>query len=394
MLTFLEIGRTGVTAVRLHPLRSLVSACCLLVVLVPYLVGVALSGGVAREASASVRFGADLYVSSEALGSRAPLPLSVISEFRAVPGVTAVVPRIVGPIALGKDREPAVLVGIPAAALPAGTRCVAGRLYREGKSNELVVGTEIARRLNLRVGSRIPPFYHNNRGERLSEVVGIFRSDVSLWQSRMILTSMETAAAVFAQEGMAGEMLVYCEPGRVEAVRQAIWQRFLAAAGPVSRLRITTRADLEALLPAGLSHQSGIFQLHFLVALAATILVLAVTSGIGLPDRRREIGILKATGWQTDEILLRGTVESLLVSLSAACAALLLAFAWLKWGNGYGIASLLLPGAPWRPTFKVPYDFSALPVFLAFLLSWLVVTAGTLTASWRVATVPPREALA
>jgi ABC-type antimicrobial peptide transport system permease subunit len=79
--------------------------------------------------------------------------------------------------------------------------------------------------------------------------------------------------------------------------------------------------------------------------------VVMVLSGIGLPDRRREIGILKATGWQTDEILLRGMSESLLISLTAASLSLLLAFFWLKMLNGLGIAALLLPGVDWTPSF-------------------------------------------
>ena len=36
------------------------------------------------------------------------------------------------------------------------------------------------------------------------------------------------------------------------------------------------------------------------------------------------------TGWQTDEILLRGAVESFLISTGAASLALLLAFVWLE----------------------------------------------------------------
>jgi ABC-type lipoprotein release transport system permease subunit len=397
MLTLLEIARTGVTAILLHPLRSLVSLVCLLVVLVPYLTGIGLRQGLEREANASIQFGADLYVSGEQMGRPVPLSLALVPVIQKIEGVTAVIPRIVGPIRLGKEQEPAVVVGLPAASLPSGFRWMHGRLYRDGKANELVVGTELARRLHLRPGSLMPPFYHNNRGEHLSEVVGVFQPEVSLWQSRLILTSFETASAIFAQEGTAGDLLVTCQPGTTKTIRTAIRQQceaFLAGKpGAEIQCRIVSRSDLAASIPAGLSHQSGLFQLHFLLAFVAATLVVMVSSGIGLPDRRREIGILKATGWQTDEILLRGMTESLLITLTAASLSLLLAFFWLKMLNGLGIAALLLPGVDWTPSFTVPCQLTPLPALLGFLFAWIIVTSGTLSASWRAAIVPPREAL-
>ena len=79
---------------------------------------------------------------------------------------------------------------------------------------------------------------------------------------------------------------------------------------------MVAREDLLALLPRGLLHREGIFNLLFLLAFVVGILVLLVTSGLGLTERRREIGILKATGWQTDEVLLRSLAESFCLSLA------------------------------------------------------------------------------
>lgn len=45
-----EIALTGLASVRLHPLRSLVSVCAVVVVLLPFLVGLALAGGIEEEA--------------------------------------------------------------------------------------------------------------------------------------------------------------------------------------------------------------------------------------------------------------------------------------------------------------------------------------------------------
>ena len=288
------------------------------------------------------------------------------------------------------------MVGLPPEHFPALAGCIDGELPRTGTPNQLVVGTALARQLGLKVGSRLPPFYRNDRGEHLSRVVGVFRPDAPVWQSHLILTPFDTAAEVFDQPGLATDLLVWCRPGYQESVSRAITQE-LSFPGPagrgIVRARVTAREEVLALLPHGTLHREGVFTLHFVLALVVGTLVLLVTSGLGLAERRREIGILKATGWQTDEVLLRGAVESLCLSVAAAASSLLLAWAWLRLFNGYGLAGYFLAGAETSPGFVVPYRMTPVPALLAFVLSFAVVLTGTLYSSWRAATTAPREAM-
>jgi ABC-type lipoprotein release transport system permease subunit len=309
-----------------------------------------------------------------------------------------VVPRIVGGVALGADAESAVLVGLPPDRFPDGVECVEGRLPADGPRHELVVGSELARRLHWHVGDVLPPLSHSRRGDRLVEVVGVFRSDVSLWQARLLFCTFDAAAAIFDQEGLATDLLVYCRPGPgyPDQVRRAVplsVRLSPAEGGATVRLRVTARADLEALLPRGLLHREGIFNLFFTLAFAVGLLAVLTASGFGLSGRRREIGILKATGWQTDEVLLRAGVESLLLCLAAASVSVVLAYVWLEWLNGYWIASIFLAGVDAAPSFRVPYRLAPVPALLAFLIAFVVVLSGTLNSSWRAATTTPIEAI-
>jgi ABC-type lipoprotein release transport system permease subunit len=397
MRHFLAIAGTGLSAVRLHALRSAVCIAAVVVVLLPYLVGMGLAQGIEAEAEASARFGADLYVGGVQFGRPVPVPLEAVAQVKRIVGVIDVVPRIIGAIDLGKDHEHAVLIGLPADKYPPWAECIEGDPPRPGATHELVIGTTLAKRLNLKVGSVLPPFYRNDReGERLARVVGIFQPEMPLWQSRLVLTSFETAAVVFDQPGMATDLLVTCKPGYQAAVSRTIAQELTFPSrdgqGTV-RLRVTAREDLLTLLPRGVLHRQGVFNLHFLLAFVIGILVLLVTSGLGLAERRREIGILKATGWQTDEILLRGLTESFALSLAGACIALILAWLWLRVGNGSGVAGIFLSGVGAAPDFPVPFRLTPVPALLAFVLAFAVVMTGTLYASWRAAIAPPREAL-
>jgi ABC-type antimicrobial peptide transport system permease subunit len=187
---------------------------------------------------------------------------------------------------------------------------------------------------------------------------------------------------------------VSCRPGYQAAVSHAIQTlSWPAADGSIVQPRVTSREELLALLPHGVLHREGILTLHFVLLFAAAILVLLVASGLGLAERRREIGILKATGWQTDEVLLRALAESLCLALAAAALALLLAWVWLRVFNGYGIAAYFLAGAGTEPEFTVPFRQTPVPALLAFVLALVIVLSGTLFSSWRAATASPLEAM-
>lgn len=396
MWKFIEVARTGLDSVYLYPARNLATVAAVLAVLLPYLAALGISHGVQRQADLSVRVGADLYVSGIQFGRQVPVPLEAGSQLASIPGVTSVVPRIVGSIRLGKNDEAAVLVGMPVEHFATKVQCVDGRLPRPGSRNELVVGSELASRLNLKVGSMIPPFYRNSKGERLSEVVGVFRSDVPLWQSRMLLTTIETAAAIFDQPGLVSGFMVDCQKGYEAHVSAQIQRRFHAGGNDSTaaiRPKVTAREELSALLSSGMMRREGVFNLHYTLAFGAAILVVLVTSGFGLAERRREIGILKATGWQTDEILLRGLVESVMLSVSSAALAVVVSYVWLRWFNGLGIASVFLADVNVVPEFRVPFRLAPIPTLLAFLIALVMVTTGTLYCSWRAATTPPVEAM-
>jgi ABC-type lipoprotein release transport system permease subunit len=397
MRHLLDIAGTGLAAVWLHPLRSMVSFLAVATVLTPYLAGLGLSQGLQAQAEASAIFGADFYVTGSRLGRPVPLPLTALSQVRRIDGVIEVVPRIVGEVVLGREQVRAVLVGMPQGHSDTWRDCIEGEPPQTRTLNELVIGTSVARRLNLHLGDILPPFYRNDReGSHLSRVVGLFKPSAPLWQANLILTTFETATHIFDQRDAATDLLVWCRPDSETSLRRTIEQT-LSFPDPggegAIRPEVTARQDLLSLLPRGLLHREGVFNLHFLLAFVIGILVLLVTSEIGRGSRRREIGILKATGWQTDEVMLRGFVESCALSLAGACVSLLLAWMWMRVFNGYGIAALFLEGAGAAPSFQVPFRLTPVPALLAFVLAFAVVLMGTLYSCWRAAVTPPFEAM-
>lgn len=393
MQYLLEIGRTGVSSVVRHPLRSTAILTALLAVLVPFLTGLGLSLGIRDQADDSIRFGADLYVSVVQFGRTVPLSLDAVSNVERVDGVVRVVPRVVGSLTLGAQREPAVIVGMPPEAFPVTAECVEGRLYQSTASNEFVVGSVLAHRLGLHVGSVLPPFYQNSHGERLSRVVGIFRTDAPIWQAHLIFTSCETAAALFDQSGYTTGLLVNCRAGYSDHVRREILRdRQMLGAGSLPP-RVVSRDDLKAWGSMNFLRRDGLFSLHSVLGFSIAILMIVITSDMGVSSRRREIGILKATGWQTDEILMRSAVENLLLAFAGAATSIVLAYTWMRLLNGFWIASVFLPDLDLAPGIRVPFRLAPVPVILALVISLVVILSGTLYSSWRAAMISPKEAM-
>jgi len=410
MSAFVEVARTGCSAIGRHRLRSTVTIAAVLAVLVPYMVGMGLAEGLRQEALVAIGSTEapgfvslpDLYVAGSRFGRRVPIRLSAVEEIAKFDGVERVVPRIVGRVTLGKDDVEAILVGLPVDELeaavggtPLGT-VIEGRLPRSGRGDQpqLVVGTALARRLRLKIDDVIPPILHSNRGDKTPQIVGIFRKETSMWQARVVLTTFETASELFDQPGLATDLLVHCRVGQPAAVGSRI-AREISAGEVESEIgcEVISRADLESLLPAGLGHRQGVYNLLFTVAFAVAILVILVTSGFGLSERRRTIGILKATGWQTDQVLLGSLVEHLLLGLFGATASIVLSFVWLKWFNGYWIAGVFISGLDTAPEVTVPFVLAPVPAVLAVLLACLLVTVGSVFSTWRIAVTSPAEAM-
>ena len=187
-------------------------------------------------------------------------------------------------------------------------------------------------------------------------------------------------------EGFATDIAVYVKPGYEAAVSEGL-QR-------ISKFfRIQTKGLVKSYIESGFSMKGGVFVALYTIAFAVAIPALLVTSGFGLSERRKEIGILKATGWQTTEVLEMVFFEGIILALTGACLSFLTSYLWIKLFNGFFIAQLFIAGIGNMPPFTVPAMFLPLPLILSVLLSLVLTMAGSIYSSWRAAVVPPAEAL-
>jgi ABC-type lipoprotein release transport system permease subunit len=106
-------------------------------------------------------------------------------------------------------------------------------------------------------------------------------------------------------------------------------------------------------------------------------------------EERKEIGILKATGWETSDVILMKFWEGLVVSLSSFCVAILLAYAHIFFTSGALFEPALKGWAVLYPKFRLIPFVDPYQVVTLFFLTVVPYTVATIIPSWRAATVDP-----
>lgn len=130
-----------------------------------------------------------------------------------------------------------------------------------------------------------------------------------------------------------------------------------------------------------------------LVLLAGSILAFAIfswekASGLSA-EERREIGILKAVGWETGDVIRLKMLEGLVVSLSAFLVGYLLAYAHV-FHFGAGLFEPVLKGwAVLYPKYKLTPFVDELQVATLFFFTVFPYTIATVVPIWRAAIVDP-----
>ena len=319
-------------------------------------------------------------------GSNAPVELGVAETIRALPGVIEVVPRVVGRTYV-QGRFMAVL-GLPLASLPASVRLVRGAL--PAGRGEVLLGERAAEHLGAEIGSGFSIQRHPIRDFK---VAGVFLSAFNIWNADLLIMDFRDAAELFGLQGTATDLLVHTRPGYGQIVDVIVRLHEEGATQGQPPLRVQNRELIQRYSQRGFGVRAGVFAGFHCLAFALGIPALSVLSGIGLSERRREIGVLKALGWQTREVLLTVALESLLLGVFGFLLALILATFWVHLFNGAFLRQFFVPGFESMIPFRVPAEVFPVPFFLGLFLAGTLAMLGGVYPAWRTAVVPPAEAL-
>jgi ABC-type lipoprotein release transport system permease subunit len=365
--------------------RSTVVTLCLAAILFPFVTALAVSEGVRFQAELSVREGADIYVSESQSEATDSVDLGLREKLALLPGVSRVAPRVVGRTYV-VDRVVAV-VGVERDSLGLLGPIVRGRV--PDAPGEVLIGHGVSKKFGIQTGV---PFTLPANNRKVFKASGVLAPSC-LWGSDIIVTHYDDANEFFRTKGKVTHLLVYTS-SEIEPVAAAIREhRANKEHDGSGQLRVEGRGTSLAKLRSAYTWSQGIFAVLLMVGAALTIQAFVVTSGSGQAELRREMGVMRAIGWKTVDLLERVAFENLAISVAAVCLSILLSLAWMKGLNGIFLAQFYVAEVGVVPEIEIP--FRAIPSHLLFALAFaLAITQlGGLFSVWRSGRFSPKESM-
>jgi ABC-type lipoprotein release transport system permease subunit len=250
-------------------------------------------------------------------------------------------------------------------------------------TGEAVIGAGIARARGLSAGDFITWRGADGRPHTL-RVAGLLASDSELVSSDLVLVSEAFFRAFFGVP--AGQFtdiaLAVRNPREVRKVAEKLTVA-LPDARPILREEILRTYD------AVFAWRQGIVYVLLIGAVLAFV-VFAWDKASGLSaEERREIGILKAVGWETGDVIRMKFWEGAIVSLTAFLLGYVAAYVHVFFAEVALFEPVLKGWAVLYPHFQLVPTVDGLQLATLFFFTVFPYTAATIVPIWRAAITDP-----
>lgn len=321
-----------------------------------------------REASLILKEAPEMVVQRMLSGRYAPIPLDYLEKIKSIRGVISAEIRL-----WGYYYDPAA--GANYTLMVPRERALA--------EDKIVIGSGIARNRMIYLGDILSFRGYNGLNHNFS-VEDILPSESELVSADLILISEEDFRDFFG--------LPYSEATDIIAtVRNQ--NELITIANKISELlpdtRPVIRDEMIRTYDSVFDWRGGILIVLISMALLSFV-IFAWEKASGLSaEERREIGILKAIGWETSDVIAVKTYEGAIVSFFSFCTGLIIAYVHVFFSSAALFAPALKGWSVLYPDFRIAPYIDPYQVTVLFLLTVVPYTAATVVPSWRSAIIDP-----
>jgi lipoprotein-releasing system permease protein len=252
---------------------------------------------------------------------------------------------------------------------------------------ETVLGATLARARGLNPSDTLA--LRGDDGQiRAFRITGLLSSDSELVSADLMLVNEFDYRAFFGTPaGFYTDLaLTVGNPKEAGKIAEKILTRLPGS-------RVILKDEMRRTYDAVFNWRQGLL-LTFLGTLLAAFALLAWDKASGLSaEERREIGILKAIGWETGDVMRMKFWEGALLSTCAFLAGYVLAYLHVFHGGGALFEPILKGWSVLYPKFTLTPQIDLMQLASLFFLSVLPYTAATLAPVWRAATLDPDEVM-
>lgn len=335
-----------------------------------------------HEAATLLSHAPEMTVQRLSAGRHAWIPVSYAETIAGIAGVRAVVPRLWGYYFDPPAGANYTFMGVDTLP-PEVSEMIEGELFKETDSFGCIIGQGIAEARLLDPGDIIPIKGADGKLVVL-RVKGIFRSDSQLLTNDLVIMSPEDFRRIFSvPEDLATDLAVRIPNSReIDTVALKIQER-LADTRPITRNQILRTY-------AAVFDWRGGIMVAVLGGCLAAFVVFAWDRASGLSaDERRTIGILKAVGWETADVLELKFWEGFAVSVLSFLTGTLTAHIHVFF---YGCALFAPALKGWSilfPEFALQPHAEALQILVLVFLTMVPYILATIIPSWKAGITDP-----
>jgi lipoprotein-releasing system permease protein len=375
-----------------HKGKTLATFVPLLVVVTVFAALSFVRDGMAKDALLAADALPDLTVQRMIGGRPDRLSTAMVDRISRVEGVDRAAPRVWGyaPVQIGGGAFTYTLIGIDTRRMPKpdaiGLSIERGRFLNKADTNGAVLGKVVAEGLNTSVGDDLILKDDLGNSTRF-RVVGLFTSDVQIHVADWIVVPVQAAREFFGyRDDEATDLCVYLtDPSAADSVATAI----LAS---IKGVRVLSREAIKDIAQQVYGSRAGVFQLLWIILLLTVMLVAWAEAGSVSLSMSREIGILKATGWSTANVIEMKVFENVMIAGCATLGGMLLGFVYLLAGAP-GIKSYFLGWAVIYPDMEIPIQITLATVATIVAIGIFPLLVATIVPAWLAGVVDPDEAM-
>jgi ABC-type lipoprotein release transport system permease subunit len=321
-----------------------------------------------HEAAAVLQNSPEIIVQRTLTGRYQPIPIACADKIREIRGVISVRPRLWGYYYDGNFLANYTLM-VPADNPPA--------------AGEIVIGSVISKVREAFEGDTVGFTGYDGKPQSF-RIAGVLPEESQLLSADLILISeADYRALAGLPAGQATDLVLQVRnPKEFTTIAEKI-RKLLPDTRPIIHSEILRTYD------AVFSWRGGVVIVIFSIAVLAFV-IFAWDKATGLSaEERKEIGILKAIGWETSDVLQMKLWEGLAISLTAYLLGVILAYGHIFFTSSLLFAQVLKGWSTIYPSFRlVPFvDFGDLAAL--FFLTVVPYTITTIVPSWRIATIDP-----
>lgn len=259
---------------------------------------------------------------------------------------------------------------------------------KEGNNkNGVLVGTGILETRNLQLGDFLS--LNDVNGKKVSyEIVGSFGAKSDLLTKDLIILPIKEAQKIIGlEDSICTDIAVEIyNPEEIENIGKKIDARFPS-------LRVVTLAQLSSTYQTLFSWRGGIFIYGSLLSVLAFLLLMWERASGLSSNEKKELGILKAIGWQINDVLFLKLTEGAILSITATLLGIILAYVHIFVFNSPILKPFLVGWSVLYPAYDLQPFVSLGDILSVFSLSVVPYLAATLFPAWRGATTEAADAM-